>query len=72
MPGIYGSALLAGLLVIVYVPTITWVAWGLGRIIERLSLERQKRNGAWRGEWGTFLNRVAQLAASHGERAYHA
>ena len=72
VPGIYGSALLAGLLVIVYVPTITWVAWGLGRIIERLSLERQKRNGAWRGEWGTFLNRVAQLAASRGGRAQQA
>lgn len=69
VPGIYGSALLAGALVIVYVPTITWLAWGLGRIIERLNLERQKRDGAWRGEWGTFLNRVAQLAASRGQRA---
>lgn len=69
VPGTYGSALLAGLLVVVYVPTITWVAWGLGRIIERLNLERQRRDGAWRGEWGALLNRVAQLAASHGERA---
>lgn len=69
VPGLYGSALLAGALVVIYVPAITWLAWGLGQIIQRLNLERQRRDGAWRGEWGIFLNRVAQLAASHGERA---
>ena len=69
VPGDYGTAILVAALIIVYVPTITWVAWCLGRIIERLNLERQRRNGAWRGEWGAFLNRVAQMAASRGERA---
>lgn len=69
VPGDYGSALLAASLIAVYVPTITYVAWLLGRIIERLNLERQRRNGAWRGEWGGLLNRVAQMAASRGERA---
>ena len=69
VPGAYGTAILVAALIIVYVPTITWVAWQLGRIIERLNLERQRRNGAWRGEWGGLLNRVAQMAASRGERA---
>jgi putative ATP-binding cassette transporter len=69
VPGQYGTALMAGALVLVYVPTITYVAWLLGRIIERLNLQRQRRNGAWRGEWGVMLNRVSQLAASRGERA---
>ncbi|MDS9469228.1 ATP-binding cassette domain-containing protein [Paracoccus sp. MBLB3053] len=69
VPGPYGSALLCLLLVLVYVPTITFVAWKLGRILERLSIQRQRRDGAWRGEWGVMLNRVSQLAAGRGERA---
>ncbi|XDA97400.1 ATP-binding cassette domain-containing protein [Sulfitobacter sp. LCG007] len=69
VPGTYGSALLAGALIVVYVPAISLIAWSLGRIIERLHLERQRRDGAWRGEWGALLNRVAQLATSRGERA---
>ncbi|MGR3803038.1 ATP-binding cassette domain-containing protein [Marinibacterium profundimaris] len=69
VPGEYGTAILVAALIAVYVPTITWVAWMLGRVIERLNLERQRRNGAWRGEWGAFLNRVSQMAASRGERA---
>lgn len=68
-PGRYGTAILAGLLVIIYVPALTLVAWLIGRVIERLQLERQRRDGAWRGELNTMLNRVAQLAASRGERA---
>ncbi|MBB97301.1 MAG: ABC transporter ATP-binding protein [Rhodobacteraceae bacterium] len=69
VPGDSGTAILALTLIAVYVPTITYIAWLLGRIIERLNLERQRRNGAWRGEWGGLLNRVAQMAASRGERA---
>ncbi|SNS59857.1 ABC transporter ATP-binding protein/permease [Tropicimonas sediminicola] len=69
VPGEYGTALLAILMVAVYVPSITYVAWLLGRVLERLNLQRQRRDGAWRGEWGVMLNRVAQMAASRGERA---
>lgn len=69
VPGQYGTAVLVAALVIVYVPTITLVAWRLGKVLERQTLERQKRDGAWRGELGTMLNRVGQLAASRGERA---
>lgn len=68
-PGRYGSAILAGLLIIVYVPALTAAAWLIGRVIQRLEMERQRRDGAWRGELNTMLNRVAQLAASHGEGA---
>jgi ABC-type uncharacterized transport system fused permease/ATPase subunit len=67
-PGAYGSALLAGLLILVYVPTATFAAWLIGRVLEQRTLERQKRNGAWRGELGTMLHRVGQLATSRGER----
>ena len=69
VPGSYGSALLALVLVAVYVPSITYIAWKLGRLIERLSIQRQRRDGAWRGEWGSMLGRVGLLAAAKGERA---
>ena len=69
VPGEYGSALLALALVAVYVPCITFIAWKLGRLIERLSILRQRRDGAWRGEWGSMLGRVGRLAAAKGERA---
>jgi len=68
-PGPYGSAVLAGLLIAIYVPFFTFIAWLIGRVIERLQLERQRRDGAWRGELGTMLGRVSQLAASCGEGA---
>jgi ABC-type uncharacterized transport system fused permease/ATPase subunit len=68
-PGEYGTALLSGLMVAVYVPAITFVAWLLGRVLERQALERQRNDGAWRGELGAMLNRVGQLAISRGERA---
>ena len=38
-------------------------------MLERQQLERQKNDGAWRGELGAMLNRVGQLAISRGERA---
>lgn len=71
-PGEYGSALLAGLLILLYVPAVTMAAWLIGRVLERITLERQKRDGAWRGELGAMLHRVSQLAASRGERAQRA
>ncbi len=69
VPGENGSALLSLALIVVYVPAITFLAWKLGRIIERLSLQRQRRDGAWRAEWGGMLNRVGQMASARGERA---
>lgn len=69
VPGQSGSALLSLMLIAVYVPAITFVAWMLGRIIERLSIQRQRRDGAWRAEWGAMLNRVGQMASARGERA---
>lgn len=69
VPGEYGTVILVATLVILYVPAITFIAWLLGRILERLALERQSRDGAWRGEWNTLLNRVTQLSISRGERA---
>ncbi|WP_347265831.1 ATP-binding cassette domain-containing protein [Paracoccus sp. (in: a-proteobacteria)] len=69
VPGNHGTALLSLALVLVYVPAISLIAWRLGRILERLSIRRQRRDGAWRGEWATMLNRVGQMAAARGERA---
>ncbi len=69
VPGICGTAVLSGLLVLVYVPAATFVAWMLGRVLERQQLERQRNDGAWRGELGAMFNRVNQLAISRGERA---
>lgn len=68
-PGQYGTAILSGALVLVYVPALTLVAWLLGRVLQRQQIERQSRDGAWRGELATMLSRVGQLAISRGERA---
>lgn len=68
VPGDYGSALLCLLLVAIYVPAITFIAWKLGHVLERLSIQRQRRDGAWRGELGVMLSRVDQMAAGRGER----
>lgn len=68
-PGPYGTAVLSVLLVALYVPAITWVAWLIGRVLERMQLARQRADGAWRGELCTMLGRTAQMAASRGERA---
>ena len=69
VPGTYGTAILAGALFVIYVPATTLVAWMIGRILERLTVERQKNDGAWRGELVTMLNRVGLMAASRGEAA---
>ncbi|MEM6487093.1 MAG: ATP-binding cassette domain-containing protein [Pseudomonadota bacterium] len=68
-PGLYGTAVLAAILIAVYVPTITGVAWLLGRVLERQTLARQRADGTWRGEWGRLLARAPRLAISRGERA---
>jgi putative ATP-binding cassette transporter len=67
VPGDYGSALLAAGLVAVYVPVATLFAWRVGRLVQRRTLERQKRDGAWRGELASMLNRVGLVAASRGQ-----
>ncbi|MBJ3777609.1 ABC transporter ATP-binding protein/permease [Acuticoccus mangrovi] len=67
-PGEYGSALLVALLIAVYVPLGTFCAWCLGRVLERQTLERQARDGSWRGELNDLLSRSGQLAISNGER----
>jgi vitamin B12/bleomycin/antimicrobial peptide transport system ATP-binding/permease protein len=69
VPGDFGTALIVGTMVLFYVPAGTFVAWLLGRVLERLALDRQRREGAWRGEWCALLNRVNQLSSSRGERA---
>ncbi len=67
VPGQYGTAILAGALVALYVPVITLVAWSVGRVLEHRSLERQQSDGAWRGELASMLNRVGLVAASRGQ-----
>lgn len=67
-PGEYGSALLVALLIGVYVPAGTFLAWRLGRLLERQTLLRQSCDGSWRGELNDMLGRSSQLATSHGQR----
>ena len=69
VPGEYGTAILAGVLVALYVPVVTLVAWMVGRIVQLRTLERQKSDGAWRGELASMLNRVGLVAASCGQVA---
>ena len=69
VPGTYGTALLAAALVAAYVPIVTLVAWRVGRGVQHRTIERQKSDGAWRGELATMLNRVALVAASRGQFA---
>jgi vitamin B12/bleomycin/antimicrobial peptide transport system ATP-binding/permease protein len=72
VPGEYGTALLAGLLLALYVPAATLFAWSVGRVVEIRTLERQRRDGAWRGELASMLNRVGLVAASSGQFAQRA
>jgi putative ATP-binding cassette transporter len=71
-PGMNGTALLSLALVAVYVPAFTAVAFLIGRMIERLQLERQKNDGAWRAELAQMLTRVGSIAASRGQRPQRA
>ncbi len=67
-PGEYGSALLVAVVIALYVPLGTFCAWLLGRVLERQTLERQARDGTWRGELNEMLGRSGQLAISGGQR----
>ena len=68
VPGEYGTALLVAALILTYVPLNTWIAWRIGSVLQRQTVERQRNDGAWRGELAGMLHRVPQLAASRGER----
>jgi ABC-type uncharacterized transport system fused permease/ATPase subunit len=72
VPGEYGTAILAGALIAFYVPAATFIAWSVGRVVQRLTLERQQGDGAWRGEIASMLNRVGLIAASSGQVAQRA
>lgn len=65
--GIYGSAILALVAVIAYVPVSTMLALKLGRIMQRLANAMQQAEGSYRGELTTLLRRSFQVAASGGE-----
>jgi vitamin B12/bleomycin/antimicrobial peptide transport system ATP-binding/permease protein len=69
VPGDYGTAIVAGALVALYVPAATLFAWRVGRVVQIRTLERQKSDGAWRGELASMLNRVGLVAASSGQVA---
>ncbi|MFO1207796.1 MAG: ATP-binding cassette domain-containing protein [Amaricoccus sp.] len=69
VPGDYGTAILAGLLVGIYIPAVTLFAWRVGQVVQSRALERQKQDGAWRGELASMLNRVGLVAASSGQFA---
>ena len=55
-----------------YVPTATLFAWSVGRVVQIRTLERQRSDGAWRGELASMLNRVGLVAASCGQSAQRA
>ena len=67
VPGDYGTAILAGILVVLYVPAVTFLASMVGRVVQRRTLERQRNDGAWRGELASMLSRVGLVAASRGQ-----
>ena len=69
VPGQYGTAILAAALVAVYIPAITLFAWRIGSVVQHRTLERQRSDGAWRGELASMLNRVGLVAASCGQLA---
>jgi ABC-type uncharacterized transport system fused permease/ATPase subunit len=72
VPGEYGTAILAGALVALYVPAATVFAWMVGRVVQRRTLERQRNDGAWRGELASMLGRAGLVAASRGQFAQRA
>lgn len=65
--GPYGSAILALVAVVAYVPASTLFALRLGRIMQRLANAMQQAEGSYRGELNTMLRRSFQVAASGGE-----
>lgn len=65
--GSYGSAVLAFVAVVTYVPLNTYLAMKLGSILERLTVRIQQAEGSYRGELTTFLRRSFHVAASQSE-----
>ena len=65
--GEYGSAVLAFVAVVVYVPINTLIALKLGRMLERLSVRMQQAEGSYRGELTTLLRGSFHVAAARGE-----
>ncbi|MEO1774087.1 MAG: ATP-binding cassette domain-containing protein [Pseudomonadota bacterium] len=67
-PGEYGTVVLVAILVALYVPTMTYAAWCIGRVLERQTIARQRADGSWRGELGQMLARAPRIAISRGEQ----
>lgn len=65
--GSYGSACLAMLAVLIYVPVNTFVALKLGGMLQRLNVRMQRAEGTYRSEFTTMLRRGFHVAASRGE-----
>ena len=65
--GSYGSAVLALLAVVVYVPVNTYIAMKVGGLLERLTIRMQQAEGSYRGTLNTLLRRSFHVAASRGE-----
>ena len=65
--GSYGSAVLALLAVVIYVPINTYMALKLGGMLQRLNVRMQRAEGSYRSEFTTLLRRGFHVAASRGE-----
>ena len=65
--GVYGSAVLAFVAVVLYVPINTYMALKLGGMLQRLNVRMQRAEGSYRGEFTTLLRRGFHVAASRGE-----
>lgn len=65
--GDYGSAVLAFVAVLLYVPINTWIALKLGGLLERLTIRMQQAEGSYRGALNTLLRRSFHVAAARGE-----
>lgn len=65
--GSYGSAVLALLAVVIYVPVNTYIAMKVGGLLERLTIRMQQAEGSYRGTLNTLLRRSFHVAASRGE-----
>lgn len=67
MLGTYGTAALAFGAAAAFVPLSTYIAYQLGRVIERLTTLRQLASSTYRGELNDFTRRHLPIAAAMGE-----
>lgn len=67
--GVYGTAILAFVAVLLYVPINTWLAINLGKILQRLNIRMQQAEASYRGELTVLLRNSFTVAASGGESA---